>query len=249
MSAITFTGRQLITRSLQLIGQASAVDPVDANDMDASQAILNGLLDTLSTQRLALPYQARDVFSFTDDQASYTIGPSGSPSWTLTRPVSIDAMAVEAYTADPIYEIPMAPLNQQSYDGLTIKTQTAPYPFNWYYKPTYPNGTIIVWPVPTDSANHRAVIYAMAQLSTVTNLSTDITMPPGYYRMLYYNLAVELAPAFQTPIEAGSRIQFLADTSLNDIKRINLQPMDLQTGVPLPGTGGIYNIYSDSNYS
>ena len=71
-------------------------------------------------------------------------------------------------------------------------------------------------------------------------------MPPAYYRMLYYNLALELAPAFQRPLDPAI-VKFAGD-SLGDVKRVNLEMMDLAPGAALPGTGGIYNIYSDSNY-
>lgn len=244
MSAITFTATQLVTRAATLVGilaSGETLPPADASD---ALVLLNGLLDGFTTQRLTLPVTGREVFPFTANTGSYTIGPTGV--WATTRPASIDAMAVLSLTATPNFEIPMAPLDDQSYQSLSIKGLTAPFPYNYYYNATYPNGTLTVWPTPTDNANYQAVLYTPTQISTFAALSTSVTLPPGYYRMLYYNLAVEMAPAWGKPIDPVIATQ--AERSLADIKRLNLEMVDLQSGASLPGTGGIYNMYSDTNY-
>lgn len=244
MAALTFTALQLITRAGTLAGIFAQGEVPSAADGQDALALLNGLVDGFATQRLALPASQREVFSFVTSQSTYTIGPSGA-DWVTTRPVSIDAMAVLSLTATPNFEIGMAPLDDQSYTALSIKGLTAPFPTYFYWNATFPNGSIFVYPTPTDAVNYQAVLYTPTQLSTFATLSTSVTMPPGYYRMLYYNLAQELAPAFArelSPVVAG-----LAAQSLADIKRINVEMLDLGPGAPLPGVGGIYSIYSDQN--
>lgn len=244
--AIAFTPLQLITRSGTLVGIFAQGETPSAADAQDALAIVNGLLDGFATQRLTLPASQREVFSFVTNTSTYTIGPSGA-DWTTTRPASIDTMAVLSVNAQPYpFEIPMAPLDDQSYDGLSIKTLTATFPFNYYYNATFPNGTLFVWPTPTDVANYQAVLYTPTQLATFATLTTSYTLPPGYYRMLYYNLALEMAPAFGRPMDPV--IAKLAGDSLADIKRLNVEMTDLSAGVSLPGTGGIYNIYGDVNY-
>ena len=242
--AMTFTGRQLITRAGTLVGIWSQGETPSAADMQDALAILNGLLDGLNTQRLTIPSSTRTVFSFTAATSTYTIGPGGD--WDTVRPISIDTLNVLALTATPSFEISVGPLTEQMYNDLSIKDLTAPFPTNFYYDATFPLGQVFVWPTPTDVTNYEAVLYVATQLTGFTDLGADVVMPPAYYRMLYYNLALELAPAFQRPLDAAI-VKFAAD-SLGDVKRNNLVMMDLASGAALPGTGGIYDIYSDSNY-
>lgn len=242
--AFSFTARQLITRSGTLVGIWSQGETPSAADMQDALAILNGFVDSLNTQRLSLPASSREVFSFSAATSTYDIGPGGT--WNTTRPVSIDAMNVLSLTATPSFEIPMLELTEQMYDGLSIKNQTATFPTNYRYNETFPLGQIFVWPTPTDVSNYQAVIYAATQLIGFSDLGASVTMPPAYYRMLYYNLALELAPAFARPIDPAIA-KFAAD-SLGDVKRVNLEMTDLAAGANLPGTDGIYNIYADQNY-
>jgi len=245
VAAITFTAQQLLSRANSLVGVLGTGEVMSAEVGQDSLAILNGLLDNWQTQRLTLPASQREVFTFTSNTSTYSIGPTGT--WNTTRPVSIDAMAVLSLTATPNFEIPVAPLDDQSYDALTIKGLTAPFPYNYYYNATTPNASIFVYPTPTDASNYQAVLYTPTQLTTFATLATSVTMAPGYYRALYYNVAIELGLAFQRS-DISPLIMKLAADSLQDIKRLNLEPLDLQSGAPLPGTGGIYSIYADTNY-
>lgn len=242
--AVTFTARQLITRAGTLAGIWSQGETPSAADMVDAQALLNGLLDTLNTQRLALPSSSRNVFSFTANTSTYTIGPGGT--WNTTRPVSIDAMNVLALTSTPSFEIALTPLTEQMYDDLSIKGLTATFPTNFYFNATFPLAEIFVWPAPTDAVNYQAVVYVPTQLTEITDLAASVVMPPAYYRMLYYNLAMEIAPAFARPLDP--LIAKFATDSLSDAKRNNLPMLDLAAGAALPGTGGIYNIWADVNY-
>lgn len=244
MAAITFAGLTLITNALQLCGVVGQGETPSAADQQASLMILNGMVDDFATQRLTIPSQERDIFNFVANQSTYTIGPTGA-NWTATRPAVIDQINVLSQTASPPFEIPMTPLSNQTYDSLTIKGTTAPFPVWWFYNATFPNGSVFVWPVPTDASNYQAVVYAQTVINTF-DLTTLVTMPPGYYRMLYYNLAAELFPAFAR--EPNPVVMDFARRSMTNIKRMNLQPLDLAPGAPLPGTRGIYSIFGDFNY-
>lgn len=244
--AITFTAQQLIARAAALVGVAPVGDSLSNANAQFCLPILNGFLDTLGTQRLALPASERDVFNLTAGQQTYTIGPSGD--WDITRPVQIDQMNVlrtPGDGSDP-FEIPLGALDDQSYGELSIKTLTADFPFYYYYNATAPLGSIFLWPEATDVTTNQIVLYAPTQLVTFATLQTSATMAPGYYRMLYYNAAVEIGLGYGKPIEPN--VLRLAQESLADVQRVNLQMLDLQPGAELPGTAGIYNIYGDLNY-
>jgi hypothetical protein len=243
--AITFTAAQVVGRALTLAGVTGAGETATSQDAQDALAMLNGLIDAWATQRLTLPASQREVFSFTANTSTYSIGPGST--WNTTRPVSIDSMSVYSVNATQPFEIPMAPLDDQSYQSLSVKSLTAPYPYNWYWNATNAaTGSLYFWPTPTDASNYQAVLYTPTQLGTFANLATSVTMAPGYYRMLYYNLGRELFPAYGKPLDPV--VDRFAGQSLQDIKRINLEMVDLSPGAQLPGAGGIYNINADINY-
>lgn len=243
---MTFTGTQLVSKALTLVGAIATGEAPSAAEAQDALLILNGLLDTFANQRLAMPASGRDVFTTVDNQSTYTVGPGADFNIT-PKPIRIDYASVLSLNASPSFEIPMQALDEQSYAGITIKDETSTFPSNYFYNATQGvNGSLFLWQTPTQSATYQIVLYTPTQLAQFPSLNTTVTMNAGYYRMLYYNLAVELAPAFYKALDP--QIVRLAVSSLADIKRTNLQMIDLDTSSSLPGTSGIYSIYSDQNY-
>lgn len=242
--AMTFTAGQLLKRANTLMGVIASNETMEADVAEDSLVILNGLIDGFGTQHLALPATSREVFSYAANVNTYLIGPG--QTWNTTRPTVIEFAAVRSSAATPAFEIPMGLLDDQSYQAITQKDLTAPFPVQLYYNATNAvSGSVFVWPTPTDASTYQQVLYMPTQLAQFADLTTAVTMAPGYYRMLYYNVAVELGLAFQRPTIPD--VNDKADKSLKDIKRLNLQPTDLMTDASLPGANGIYNIYGDVN--
>ena len=243
--ATTFNAGTLLTRANKLMGVLGGNEVMPPDVAEDSLAILNALLDGFATQELAMPATSRDVYSFTANVNTYLIGPG--QTWNATRPTEIQNAAVFADTASPAFEIPMGLLDDQSYQAITIKDMPMTFPVQLYYNALNDvAGSIFVWGTPTDAANYQQVLYTPTQLVQFGDLTTSVTMAPGYYRMLYYNVALELGMAFQTQPRAD--VMQAAEKSLKDIKRINLQAQDLTTNAGLPGVNGIYNIFGDVNY-
>jgi len=243
--ATTFTANQLLTRALKLMGVLAGNDVMPADVAEDSLVILNGLLDGFATQQLAMPATAREVFDYTAGTNTYLIGPGAT--WDTTRPTTIEFAAVLSSTASPSFEIAMGLLDDQSYQAISIKDLEMTFPVQLYYNATNEaTGTIFVWGTPTDASNYQQVLYTPIALTQFSDFTTPVTMAPGYYRMLYYNVAEELGMAFQVPFRPD--VHALAEKSLKDIKRLNLQQQDLGTNAGLPGQSGIYNVYADVNY-
>lgn len=240
--AITFTGRDLVTQAMKLIGALGQAETPAAADAADALTMANGFIDGLATQRLALPASDRTVFSFITNQSTYSVGPTGD--WTMTRPASIDYVNVLGLTATPTFEMNCTALDDQSYAAVVQKSLTAPFPVQYYWNATTPNGTIFFWPTPTDAVNYQAVLYTPTQLTTFATLDTSATLAPGYYRMLLYNVASECFALFARP--EVPRVTAIARDALADVKRLNLEPLDLITPIGMGGSG-VYSIYGDTN--
>lgn len=243
--AFTFTATELLSRANRLMGIIAGNESMPADVAQDSLVILNGLLDGFATQRLALPATSREVFNYTANVNTYLIGPG--QTWNTIRPTAIDFAAVLAHTASPSFEIPMEVIDDQGYFGIVQKSLTGIFPVKLYYNATnLVSGSIFVWYTPTNASDYQQVLYTPTALTQFSTLATSVTMAPGYYRMLYYNVAVELGMAFQVPFRPD--VADKAEKSLKDIKRLNVPMLDLPIGAGLPGTNGIYNVFSDTNY-
>ena len=106
------------------------------------------------------------------------------------------------------------------YNEIAYKSQTGVLPLWFNFTGDVENGPITLWPVPTTAM--PIYITSNKQLVQITALTQVLVLPPGYKRMLRYNLAKDLQGVFSAKI---SPIDLeLARTSLGSIKRTNITP-------------------------
>lgn len=244
--AITTTGLELVSKSLRLLGVLEAGETPDAGMGADGLQTLNEWIDAAQLQPYLSLVQQRNVFDLVANQSTYTIGPSSaSPDFDLgtqPRPAAVNAIGLLLNSASPAVEVPLSLMTEQAYQNLGIKTYTNPQPISAYYEATMPTGTIFLWPTPTTAENDLVVYTPL--ITAQFDLSTSVLLPPGYTRMLRYNLAVELADEYGT--EISPRVERIARESLAWVKSANLPMSDLDVDAALqPVTRPIYNIWSD----
>lgn len=234
------TAGDQINTALRLIGElAEGETPTPATAQDALTA-LNQMLDSWSTERLAVYATQDQVFTWPVNQASRTIGPTGD--FVGNRPVNVyDA----TYFRDPANGISygIKIINQQQYDGIAVKTVTSTYPQVLWVNSGMPNATLTIYPVPTRSLEWHIV--SVTELAQPASLTTSLSFPPGYLRAFKYNLACEIAAEFG--VEPPPQVQRIAVASKRNLKRIN-NPEDIMS-IPysIVGTRQRFNIFA-GNY-
>jgi hypothetical protein len=82
------TAGELIKSSLRLIGAIGTSEVPTADEFTDALNALNDLLETWSTQNLAVYGSADVTFNTVAGTATYTIGPTGA--WVTDRPVRIN---------------------------------------------------------------------------------------------------------------------------------------------------------------
>ena len=222
------TASDQINGALQLIGQlAESESPSAATAADALDA-LNQMLDSWSTERLAVFCTQDQVVNWQPGTQTATLGPTGTltpvnPFAVLNRPVMVDDAT---YFKDPATGISygLKLINQQQYNGIAVKTVTSTYPQVLWVNMTYPNIEMAVYPVPTKLLEFHVV--STKVLDQAADLATTLVFPPGYLRAFRYNLACEIAAMFG--VEPTRQVQRIAMTSKRDIKRIN-NPDDIMS--------------------
>lgn len=210
----------LIKRSMRLIGALNVGSGEPTNDEQAAALLaLNGMVDAWATERLMMFTTTRGLVQLTAGKQSYAIGPSNA-DWIAPRPPYIDAAGLVLVQSDPgqTYERPLTIIRtNKEWARVRMKALPSDLAMALYYQPDFPNGTVTLWPSPTE-ANSLA-LYMPVAVTQFTLLTQTISLPPGYARALPYNLAMELAPEFDR--EPSALVVATAMQSKADIKRVN----------------------------
>lgn len=231
------TAGDQINRALRLIGVLAEGETPSAETSADALVALNQMLDSWSTERLAVYNTIDQIFTWPANTISRTLGSSGD--FIGIRPVTLDDSTYFRDAATGI-SYGIRSLDQEQYNGIAAKTVTSTYPQVMWVNQDYPNIQITIYPVPTKALEwHFVSTEALDQPAT---LATVLSFPPGYMRAFAYNLACELAPEFG--VEPSAQVLRIAITSKRNLKRIN-DPGDLMAmPYSLMGNPPRYNIFA-----
>ena len=228
------TAQTVIDAALRDIGALDPNESPTANETSNVLAELNSLLDSWNTDGLMIYAETEVSHTLTPSDGSYTISASGADI-TATRPIKI----LRAWIRDSNIDYPVEVISKEAYDLIADKATTSTYPQYLYYEPSYANGTIKLWPVPSEAKVLYMTVHS--QLSSFATAGTTFAMPPGYQRAIQKNLAIEIAPQFEKA-PSGSLIKAARD-SLAMVKRLNRKTPRMETGL---FTGRSYDIEADA---
>ena len=231
--------RDIVTAALRELGVKAAGEVVTADEADSGLEELNRLVDQWAGERLLIYRVTRTTWTISATQ-NYTVGTGGTVN--VVRPVYLDHVNLIDTSTDPDQETPLTPLTDDGWAAITQKAATSTQPTNWYYNPTFPLGTLSLWPIPS-SATLQGALYAPQQTSEFTSLDEVISLPPGYRRMLVKNLARDLAPSYGRPVHPELKEE--AIESKATVKRNNYRLSDLSFDAAVLGGNGGYDIMTD----
>lgn len=235
------TALDLVTASLQDLGVLGESETPSGAAGQSALDTLNAMIDGWKAEKLMVPSLTRSTVAITASDGDYTIGPTGNIA--VVRPVFLEDVRYSDSTPDPDYEWPLKSLTEQGYAALPMKAQTSTVPTAYFYNPTYPNGTINLFPIPT-SSTLTLIAYHWTAITVFAALSTTFSLPPAYERMIVKNLAVELAPSWLR--EPSATLLRQASQSMRTVKESNTRLVDLGfEASALTGNGGTYSIWSD----
>lgn len=116
-------------------------------------------------------------------------------NFNVARPVEL----LGAFTRASGVDTPLGIITERYWDSLADKARTSSLASKILYRPNYPFGQILMYPVPTAAATLHAK--TRNTLYPYTSLTQDQAMPPGYRRALELATSIDAAPQF------GSRVQ------------------------------------------
>lgn len=208
------SANDLINGALRLIGQLAEGETPSAEMSNDALVAMNQMIDSWSTERLAVFSTQDQIFTWPANTISRTLGPTGD--FVGQRPILLDDSTYFKDTTSGLsYDIMF--INQDQYNGIALKTAGSTFPQLMWTNMTFPNIEMYLYPRPTkDLEFHLVSVEPLAQAAT---LSTVMSFPPGYLRAFRYCLACEIAPEFG--VEPPPTVQRIAMSSKRDLKRIN----------------------------
>ncbi len=212
---------------------ASGEQPTSNQANDALQTLVD-LLDSLSNESLMIYSKLRQVFPLVAGQQTYPMGVGAQ--FDSARPQKIENAAIQL-SSSPTTELPMEIINKDEYQAIFIKTIQSTIPLWLYNDDAYPNTNINLWPVPQVVTN--IVLYTWQPLNVSLTLQTSLSLPPGWLRMLRYNLAIDLSAEYG--VNLNPQVWEIARETKSVLKRMNTKPLYLGMDAALAGPRGSFN--------
>jgi len=201
---------EIITRAMKTAGVLGNNETPSSSEASDGLIALNDLMDSWNTDRTYVYSVQQNNFPVVNGQAAYTIGTGGD--FSMIRPVKLDNVFIRINSVD----YPLKEINNQDYDSIAVKANGS-FPEYFYYDAAFPLGTIYIYGVPTQGDIY---IDTWTQIQQFSDLATNYTFPPGYYRAIRYNLAKEIAPEHGTSLTQEA-VQIAIESQAN-IKDRNL---------------------------
>jgi len=232
------TGRELITSSLRLIGAIAPGESLQAGEASDGLVTLNALIDSLSNENLLIYEQKKEAsITLTPGTSSYLLGSGGS---ITTRPMRVDFATIQVGTQ----EYAMKPLTEVEYARIGNKSLQSNIPEMFWDNGAYPARTLYLYPTP--SAANTLNLYTLRALSQISTLDTTVDFPPGYLRMLRFNLAIDLAPEYGRQVTPEIASAAMESKAL--IKRTNTEIEILRCDGAVAAHRG-FNFVSGGNFN
>lgn len=193
----TISGQGLINEALFNIGVLADGETPSPGVSNTALISLNNLLESWSVERLDVYAIVVADHTLIANQATYAIGQEGTPDFNAQRPTSIRSAAIVTATDGFVFPVKLVPAEE--FNSIPEPLATAKVPRVLWNDNSYPNANLSLWPIP--SAANKLRLYTWQPLTQLSSLTATFDFPPAYQRAIILNLAVELAPKLQRPLD------------------------------------------------
>jgi hypothetical protein len=210
----------IIAGSMRLLGAIATGENPSASEAQDGLFALNALIDTWKTERLQVYAILPQTFPLVGGQKTYTFGPGGD--WDTERPVQVDSMYLQytdANSGPPPLNLLVVLLNQDQYNAIIVPNTTTTIPTAAYIDDSFPLRNVSFWCVPT--VDYNVDVFTWQLIDGFASVTDTVALPPGYERMMRFNLALEIAPEYgknPSPIVAAGALDSKAAVKRNNIK-------------------------------
>lgn len=235
------TALALIESAMSKINMLAAGETVSAEDASVGILRLNTLMDAWEGENLFSYATTDTIFTLPASTTSRTIGPSLQIN--VARPVKI---CPGSFSRIGGIDYPLDSVTEAEYNAISLKSSIGSVaPSICFYDGGNPTGIVYFWPTASTSAEVHLIT---PQTGTVAlDVTTSFIFPPGYQRMIEYNLAVELAPDFNTM--PSPLVSAMAMGTKRKVKRMNARVPQLDLPQLAGGRGNSPSDFIGGYYS
>lgn len=217
---------------------ATVTTPTPHNLQSGDSITVSGASQTEYNVTATITVTGTNTFTYT--VAGTPVSPAtGTPVYTsgdflTARPIRI----VGAFTRDASsVDTPMGIITEQYWNNIPDKASTSATPSKILYRPSYPFGQVIIYPVPTGTISLH--LRSEKMIGSYATFTSSQYLPPGYQRLLELSLAVDMAPEYGSRA-APETVSYLK-SDLENIMRTNLGKILSSKIGAIPNS----NIYTD----
>jgi len=231
------TALDIIKRAMRLNGTYSIGETPSAEESDDCLSALNGMVESMANEGLLIFAPTLNAITLSSGTAAYTVGPTGGT--VTTRPIEVLDSSYIVYGG---ISYPLEILTIQDYNDIPLKTDAGDIPTHLYVLANMPDITVTCYPIP--GATMTLNLWSNKLIQSFATLTDVVSLPPGYKRMLEYNLAIEIAPEFDAQLRPD--VVQIAAASRRVLKRTNTKPplLKLPYGINRSRSGSRSDIFA-----
>ena len=182
------TVRDLLNRSLRLIGVLASGETAPADVITDALTSMNAMIDSWKNVGFLIYQNQVQTLTLTSGTQSYTIGIGGTLN--IERPVSINRVTFVQNSIEYDLEV----VTEYEWSAIPNKSTSASIPQKVYFNPTFPLGTLYFWPKP--SSGMSVNLYYPNPIAKFAAVGTTIDLPAGYEDLVVYGTADRIAPEY-----------------------------------------------------
>lgn len=214
-------------KEIHVLAEGDTATSAMAND---ALRALNRFMELLSNDQ-SFAYFPSNISINLTGQSSFTIGSVGADLIT-DRPIGFQSATFDRNGIT----YPVQVIDNLKWDAIVYKGASGANPVAVFYEATMPNGICHIWPICMGGTLNIRVLNLVASFP---DLTTPLSMPPGYEECLIKNLSVALAPQYPAGVLSPLTIK-AADKAMRYINLTNnvIPTLSMPNGIP---TGGGYS--------
>jgi len=216
---MNLSANDIIERSMVKARIISPGEAIPAGKSAQIYAELNDLIESWALEKLMVVADVLESFAFVVGQAEYTYGTGGD--FNSARPIKIKD---ESFVRSGGIDYPITLKTMDVYRRQSNKAVGA-RPEIMSYNPEYPLSKMFFWPTP--SATDSIYLRVTKTMTGFADLTTKVSLEPGYSRAIISNLAIEISPNFGKKV--SKELAFLAEQAKAAIKSNNKSPIKPST--------------------
>lgn len=196
---------EIISAALRKLGVLSGGSSPETYQITDGTQALNALVKGLETDGMPVWSIKSYTFTVTSGTAAYSIGIGK----TLNTAKPLKVIQAWRNQGTSYSNVPMNVYTNYNYDILPLVNSSGT-PVNLYYQPLREEGTINLWPKPSDSVTTITLRY-QAPFEDMTGSTDDLDFPSEWTEAVIYLLASRLAPEYGVPLQDRQLLKKEAD--------------------------------------